>query len=206
VLHWCSALTENFDKIPWPSFRGQQFMGEIDLSRPSIIDYLDCPEAEPLRINIDDILHRNNCKNIVDVGCGDGKIVERHNFSNYMGFDKERRLIARANRRYKKPNHEFRLASWDDDVSVEFDVDCLMFIGTLHYNEDHIVKFENLCALYNPRIIIIQEILQDQTYVAETNKLQAMDLTYYKKLPHKYHEFNLPIWCGHRTQFEIFYA
>lgn len=199
-------MINNID-VPWPNWKGKKFLGEIDLSKPSLIDYLDCPQAEPLKENIVNIINRNNCKNIVDVGCGDAKIIERLNLSNYMGFDKERRLILRARRRYKDfKNHDFRLAGWDDDVSVTFKVDCLMFIGTLSYNQNHIEGFERLCKLYNPRVIIIQEILQSQTYVAETNKLKAMPLDYYLNYKHNYYEFDLPVWCGHRAQLEIFYA
>lgn len=192
--------------VPWPNWKGQKFLGEIDLSTPSLIDYLDCPEAEPLRENIVNIIERNNCKNIVDVGCGDGKFTERLSLDNYMGFDSEHRMIKRAKRRYKhKENFDFRYCTWDDDVSVNFNVDCLMFIGTLSYNENHTQGFEKLCKLYNPKIIIIQEILQEQTYVAETNKLKAMPLEYYLNYNHNYYEFDLPVWCGHRAQLEIFY-
>jgi trans-aconitate methyltransferase len=193
--------------VPWPNWRGEKFLGEIDLSQPSLIDYLDCIEAEPLKENVVNIIKKNNCKNIVDVGCGDAKILQRLELSNYMGFDKERRLILRAKRRYKEyKNYDFRNTDWDGDISVNFDVDCLMFIGTLSYNKNHIDGFEKLCKLYNPKIVIIQEILQTQTYVAETNKLKAMPLDHYQNYRHNYYEFNLPLWCGHRAQLEIFYA
>lgn len=192
--------------VPWPNWKGEKFMGEIDLSKPSLIDYLDCPEAEPLKTNILDILIRNNCKNVVDVGCGDASLLHKINFDRYMGFDSERRLILRATRRFKThKNYEFRHCNWNDNVSVDFDVDCLMFIGTLSYNTDHIIGFEKLCKLYNPRIVIIQEILQTQTYVAESNKLVAMPLDYYLQYKHNFYEFDLPVWCGHRAQLEIFY-
>jgi SAM-dependent methyltransferase len=194
----------NFN-VPWPSWRGEKLMGPIDLSKPTVIDYLDCPEAEPLRTNVIDLLKKNNCKNVVDVGCGDAKIVERINFDNYMGFDSAKHLIKRANRKYKnKLNHEFRITDWDGDILVDFEVDCLLFIGTLSYNDDHVENFERLCELYRPRVVIIQEILQEQTYVAESNQLKAMPLDYYQSLPHTQYEFDLPIWCGHRMQLEIF--
>jgi trans-aconitate methyltransferase len=197
---------DKFENIPWPNWKGQKYLGEIDLSGPSLIDYLDCPEAAPLHQNIVSILKNNDCKNVVDVGCGEARIVERYDFSHYMGFDLEKRLLLRARRRYReKQNHEFRHCGWNDDVSVSFKVDALMFIGTLSYNENHIDGFEKLCQLYRPRIVIIQEILQEQTYVAETNKLKAMPLDYYMSYPHKYHEFDLPVWCGHRAQLEIYY-
>lgn len=197
----------NFENIPWPNWKGNKFFGEINLSGPSLIDYLDCPEAAPLRDNVISILSKHNCKNVVDVGCGEAKIVERYDFDNYMGFDLEKRLLLRARRRYKdKQNHEFRHCGWDDDASVNFKVDALLFIGILSYNENHIDGFERLCKLYSPRVVIIQEILQDQTYVAETNKLKAMPLDHYMNYPHIYHEFDLPIWCGHRVQLEILYG
>lgn len=168
------------------------------------MDYLDCPEGQPLRDNIRNIVESNQIRTVVDVGCGNGKIVELLDLDRYMGFDPWRPLIQRARRRYKHmPHCEFRRTDWNGEIEVDFPVDCVMFIGSLSYNTDHVESFERLIELYKPRMAIIQEILPDQTHIVPENNLKTIPLDHYCSYPHIWHEFDLPVWCGHRVQLEI---
>ncbi len=168
------------------------------------MDYLDCPEAQPLRDNIRDIVARNHIRSVVDVGCGTGSTADLLDLDHYMGFDPWRPLIQRARRLHKHlPHCEFRRTDWTGDITVDFDVDCVLFVGSLSYNQDHEDGFERLVDLYNPRVAIIQEILPDQTHIVPENNLKTIPLDHYTQYPHVWHEFDLPVWCGHRVQLEI---
>jgi|TARA_R110002124_G_C8960236_1_gene514013 hypothetical protein len=204
--------------IIWPTKTdGTRYTDKIVLNRPSLLNYLDCESASPLRTTIADIIDKNNCKNIIDVGCGQGHINDLVCIDNYMGFDPDSRSVRHAKKRYAhEDNIEFRNCGWgnDSDIQVEFEVDCLMFVGVLSYaipeypeifktNGWHYDAFNRLCKLYNPKIVIIQEILQEQTHIVDSNELRTLDLHYYKQFKHKYYELDLPIWCGHRAILEI---
>ena len=196
----------HFDNIPWPAWQGHKFVDAIDLSKPSLVDYLDCVEAEPLRQNIIDIVNKHNVKSVLDVGCGDAKLSEKLNVENYYGLEQERHLYLRAFRRYR--NHDNRTILYGNKLEDCLPVDCLMFIGSLSYNKNHQSVFDKFVEQTNPKIIIIQEILPDQTYVVPSNNIEsvAINLSYYQQLNHNEYIFDLPIWCGKRIQLEIVVA
>lgn len=201
--------------IIWPKNPdGSDYTDKIKLNKTTRLDYLDSPEALPLRTTVADIIKKHDCKTVVDVGCGVGRMYDFIDVEKYMGFDDDWRLINPGKR--ERPGADLRVASWQElnKIKVDFDVDCLLFLGVLSYampeypevyekNGDHITMFEQLVELYNPKIIIIQEILAEQTHVAETNELKVLPLDYYMNLNPEVHELDLPIWCGHRVILEI---
>lgn len=205
--------------IVWPkNADGTPFVDKIRLDKTSVLDYLDEPPALPLRHKVAEIFNKHNCKTVVDVGCGVGRINDFIDAERYMGFDDDIKLVGKGHRKYRKTdrNIDMREASWRqlDKIKVDFEVDCLMLLGVLSYampefdevyekNGFHKEMFHNLVDLYNPRVIIIQEILQDQTNVADTNELKVLPLDYYMTFDPEYHELDLPIWCGHRAILDI---
>lgn len=201
--------------MSWPTAPdGTPFTDKIKLDKTSRLDYLDHPDALPLRTTVRDVVHSANCKNIVDVGCGVGRMYDFLEVENYMGFDDDWRLINPGKR--ERPDADLRVASWRhlDKLEVDFDVDCVLFLGVLSYampdwpevyekNGDHIEMFHNIIDLYKPKKVIIQEILAEQTHVAETNELKVLPLEYYNQFKPKCTVLDLPIFCGHRIIMEI---
>lgn len=199
----------------WPTKpNGDPYLDKIRLDKTSRLDYLDSPEALPLRTTVADIVKKHNCRSVVDVGCGVGRMYDFLDVENYMGFDDDWRLINPGKR--QRPNADLRVASWKDldKLSVGFDVDCLLFLGVLSYampeypevfekNGMHDDMFHNMIRMYKPKLIIIQEILADQTNVAETNELKVLPLDYYMNFNPICYELDLPIFCGHRVIMEI---
>mgnify|MGYP000013550680 CR=1 FL=1 len=205
------------DLIPWPAYTdGSKFTDKITLDHTTVLDYLDAPAALPLRHTVANIIAAHGCKTVVDVGCGVGRMSSFIDVDSYMGFDDDIRLIRKAVNQYANDKTSFRVASWKDtdEIQVDYPVDCLLLLGVLSYampeypaiydkNGFHRDVWDSLIKLYKPKLVIVQEILADQTHVAETNELQVLPLDYYKSLPHVYHELDLPIWCGHRAILEI---
>ena len=199
----------------WPTQpNGAIFLDKIRLDKTTRLDYLDSIEALPLRTTVAEIIKKHNCKTVVDVGCGVGRMYDFIDVEKYMGFDDDWRLINPGKR--ARPAADLRIASWKDldRLDVEFDVDCLLFLGVLSYampeypevfdkNGLHYNMFHDMVNLYRPKIIIIQEILAEQTLVSASNELQTLPLDYYMNFNPASHELDLPIWCGHRVILEI---
>jgi len=201
--------------ITWPkNSDGTLFTNKIRLDKTSILDYLDEPPALPLRHTVANIVKKHNCKTVVDVGCGVGRMSKYLTVDKYMGFDDNLHLIRKGKR--QNPNLDLRPYSWKEleKIKVDFEVDCLLLLGVLSYampefpevyekNGYHIDVFNQLKNLYNPQLIIIQEILKSQTHIVETNELKVLPLEYYRTMNPIEYELDLPIWCGHRIILEI---
>lgn len=136
--------------------------------------YLDTDEALPLFEKQADIIIEREYRTIIDVGCRIGRIndvlVERGHEYTYMGFDTSPDPIAAAQERWSShPNIEYRVASWDnpDEISVDFDVDVVLFSGVLCYvPKTHKKLFRSLVVdLYAAEGAIIQDLRDDQRYM-----------------------------------------
>jgi hypothetical protein len=125
---------------------------------------------------------------------------------NYMGFDTSPIPINQANKDWAlQENINYRVGTWDDEkvLKVDFNVDTLIMSGVLIYCQPcheefykesghHTELFDKLVSYYKPKNVIIQETL------AET-----IDLKYYKSFDHKFYEFDLPMWLGHRAVIDV---
>lgn len=201
--------------IVWPKMPdGSLYTDKIRLDKTSVLTYLDEEAALPLRYTVADICHKHNCKSVVDVGCGVGRMSEYLNVDHYMGFDDDIRLVRHGRKQY--PDRDIRVASWKEEtkLKVDYKVDCLLLLGVLSYampefpevyekNGNHKEVFHTLVDLFDPKLIIIQEILKEQTHVAESNQLRVLPLDYYMNFDPTYLELDLPIWCGKRAILEI---
>jgi hypothetical protein len=67
----------------------------------------------------------------------------------------------------------------------------------------HTELFDKLVSYYKPKNVIIQETLAEQTNIHPDNKHETIDLKYYKSFDHKFYEFDLPMWLGHRAVIDV---
>ena len=152
--------------IPWPRLP-KDIPSEVPLKKEYLfrsMDYLDTPEAKPIFKTQSDIILKHQYKGIVDVGCRHGPIndllyEEKYHDYDYMGFDTSPEPIKYAQDVWSLcENIEYRVASWDEILPVDFEVDCIIWSGVLLYEEDnHIELFERLHKFYKCNNAIIQE-------------------------------------------------
>lgn len=185
------------DGMPWPRWHTEppkQFE-RVPLKEEYALrtmDYLDTPEARPIFDLQADIIIKNNIKGIVDVGCRIGiinDILHEKGYTDYkyMGFDTSNEPIQYANEVWQQfPNIEYRCASMynKDDITVDFDVDCVIWSGILLYNPtNHLELFDDLTfKFYNAQHAIIQEPCanQDPEKFLENVELNTIEQDLYK--------------------------
>ena len=147
--------------------------------------YLDSLEAKPLFEKQADLIMEHEYKNIIDVGCRTGpinNILYQRGYTDYlyMGFDTSPEPIEHAKQEWHDhKNIEYRIGDWNNDnsISVDFDVDCVLFSGVLLYiPEKHLDLFHHLCVdIYNSEGAIIQDLRSDQKNVDERIKFKYID-------------------------------
>lgn len=186
---WHSTPPAEFTKVPLKEEYALRTM-----------DYLDTPEARPIFELQADIIVKNNIRGIVDVGCRIGIIndilYERgYTNYNYMGFDTSREPIEYAKDVWNEfSNIEYRCESMynKDRISVEFNVDCVIWSGILLYNpSNHLQLFNDLTVnFYKASHAIIQEPCANQ----DANKfLKNVELNTIEHELHLYKE-NYPFY------------
>ena len=152
--------------MPWPRLP-EDVPSDVPLKKDYLfrsMDYLDTPEARPIFKTQSDLIIKHSYKGIIDVGCRHGPVndllyEEKYHDYNYMGFDTSSEPIQYANDVWSLcDNIEYRVASWDDVLYVDFEVDCIIWSGVLLYEEDnHMKLFEKLHEFYKCNNAIIQE-------------------------------------------------
>jgi|TARA_B110000858_G_C17789739_1_gene469209 SAM-dependent methyltransferase len=184
--------------IPWPRWHTTppKELIKVPLKEEYALhtmDYLDTPEARCIFEKQAQIIIDNNIQGIVDIGCRIGivnDILQELNYKNYtyMGFDTSSEPITFANNKYKDyKNIEYRQASMysKKDITVSFDVDCVIWSGVLLYAPDtHLELFDDLTYnFYNSKHAIIQEPCSNQ----DSNKfLDNIELNTIEKDLHLY--------------------
>ena len=185
-----------------------------EVYRMRMMDYLDTPEASPIFEKQADIIIEHGYAGIIDVGCRHGPINEilyyrGYTDYEYMGFDTSPEPIEYANDTWQEfDNIEYRIGSWYDRLSVDFDVDCIIWSGVLLYEpENHLQLFTKLHKFYNAYGAIIQEPKKDQrpecwreglelnTIEDELYKYDCFNTTYYN--------IDVPIFSGRRTIVDV---
>lgn len=167
-----------FRDFPWPRIQCEDPGGTFSIPLKEeylfrTMDFLDSTEALPIYTKQADLIIEHNIKRIVDCGCRHGPVLDilwdrgyiTDDFE-YMGFDTSPQPIALASERWQHfENIEFRVASmWDkSDISVNFDVECVIWSGILLYAQDHAALFHDLTVkFYGAQKSIIQEPCGDQ--------------------------------------------
>ena len=178
------------------------------------MDYLDTPEARPIFEKQAELIIKNNIKGIVDIGCRIGiinDILQEKGYTDYkyMGFDTSPQPIEYAKEVWQQfPNIEYRCASMynKNDISVDFDVDCVIWSGVLLYDPaNHLQLFDDLTVyFYGADYAIIQEPCadQDKNKFLPNMKLNTIeqDLHQYKNLYSHYEDYviDADIFSGRR--------
>jgi SAM-dependent methyltransferase len=178
------------------------------------MDYLDTPEASPIFEKQADIVMERGYKGILDVGCRHGPINEILNIRGYtdyqyFGFDTSPQPIEYANEMWETfENIEYKVASWWDEIPVDFDVDCIIWSGVLLYEpERHFMIFNDLQKYYNCRGAIIQEpmMLQRDECWREGLKLNTIEdqLHMYDCFKVDHHFIDVPVFSGKRIILDV---
>lgn len=206
--------------IPWPTIHKQT---DTEIVVPLIEDYkfddmwyLDTPQARPIFEKQADIVIEKQSKGIIDVGCRHGpinRILHEKGYTNYqyMGFDTSSEPIQIAQDTWTDYNNiEYRNTSWtnNQDISVNFDVDMVIFSGVLLYEKDnHLNLFDDIVKLYNTTNAIIQEPYHEQRYWDKRLVLKTItkEMYLYKNKYKGYKEYLLDckIFSGRRLILDI---
>lgn len=207
-------------KVPWPTIHNQT---ETEIVVPlkedykfESMSYLDTLEAKPIFEKQADIIIEKQSKGIVDVGCRHGpinKILYEKGYTdyNYMGFDTSVEPIEIAKETWKShSNIEYRNTTWNDkdSISVNFDVDHVVFSGVLLYEKNkHIDLFDELVNFYKTKYAIIQEPYHEQRHWDERIVLKTItkEMNLYKDKYKNYKEYLLDceIFAGKRLIVDI---
>jgi trans-aconitate methyltransferase len=212
-------------EVLWPKINGEPVTWKVKMKKEYFIEdmgYLDSMVARPIFDKQADIIAENKSKGIVDIGCRMGMVNTLlkdigYTDYHYMGFDTSPIPIEQANKDWKEyPNIEYRVGTWDNEevLKVDFDVDTLIMSGVLIYCQPchkefyeesgyHTDLFDRLVSYYKPKNVIIQETLSEQKHIHPDNNHETIDLSYYKSFDHKFYEFDLDMWLGHRAVIDV---
>ncbi len=139
---------ERMKQIPWPNIEitspDRIVVPLVEDYKFESMSYLDTDQAKPIFEKQADIIIEKQSKGIIDVGCRHGpinKILHEKGYKdyNYMGFDTSVEPIEMAQADYSFfDNIEYRNTSWNkvEDISVDFEVDTVIFSGVLLYEKE----------------------------------------------------------------------
>ena len=173
--------------VPWPAIGKLEDHGQWDdnLGKYTVplksnylhraMNYLDTPEASEMFDWQAQWIVEHNCKNVVDVGCRHGPVLDhlyKRDFMdsdfNYFGFDTSTESIQLAKLIWSKFDQvQHVVASWDENrrITPPFVPDVAIFSGVLLYEpESHMELFRRLVKDVWPgtRYAIIQEPLPNE--------------------------------------------
>ena len=112
--------------------------------------------------------------NILDVGCGNGALIQmifEKDFNYYLGVDKSDIAIAQFNEKLKKVNNIELIASEIDKVNFKHKFDCVIFNEVLYYINRPIKTLRNILNYVNENSIIIVSMTVNQNNEKIWNKL-----------------------------------
>lgn len=205
-------------KVPWPDIHDiTESQIVVPLQEHYLLSdmwYLDTLEARPIFEKQADIIIENKSKGIVDVGCRHGPInaiLHEKNYIdyNYFGFDTSLDPIEIANSQWESFDKiNYKLASWNNhaELSVDFDVDTLIFSGVLLYAKaNHFDLFQKMIRLYKPKLCIIQEPYHEQKYWDDRLVLHTItnDMDRYKQYDYQETIIDTDIFSGQRLVAEV---
>jgi hypothetical protein len=105
-------------------------------------------------------------------------------------------------------NIEYKVASWWDEIPINFDVDCIIWSGVLLYEpEQHFMIFNGLHKYYGAKGAIIQEpmMLQRDECWREGLKLNTIEdqLHMYDCFKVDHHFIDVPVFSGKRIILDV---
>ena len=178
------------------------------------MDYLDTPQALPIFEKQADIIMEHGYEGIVDVGCRHGPINEilyyrGYTDYQYFGFDTSPEPIKYGQETWQEfPNIEYAIGSYNDRLSVGFDVDCIIWSGVLLYEPHrHLELFTDMHKFYNCYGAIIQEPKKNQRPECwrEGLELNTIEDQLYRYMCYntKFYNIDVPIFSGRRTIVDV---
>jgi SAM-dependent methyltransferase len=178
------------------------------------MDYLDTPEAAPIFEKQADIIMERGYKGLIDVGCRHGPVNDILHYRGYtdyqyFGFDTSPQPIAYANETWQEfKNIEYKVASWEDELPVNFDVDCIIWSGVLLYEpKRHFMIFNDIQKYYDCRGAIIQEpmLIQRDECWREGLTLNTIEdqLHMYDCFKVEHYFIDVPVFSGKRVILDV---
>jgi|TARA_R110000851_G_scaffold93340_1_gene203378 SAM-dependent methyltransferase len=210
-------------QIPWPNIRTDVNINNkqpVPLHEDYAMNdmwYLDTEEAYPLFEKQAMIIKDQKYKGIIDVGCRHGpvnKILQEdlgYTKYSYFGFDTSSEPIDIGTATWQNhKNINYKNISWNDEYSVDFKVDVMIFSGVLLYIKDQDERelfFKNMMEKHQCKNAIIQEPYHYQRYWDDRFELQCITKNGLDFLNTDYnvdlHYLDLPIFAGKRVLYDV---
>lgn len=167
-------------------------------------NYLLSSEAKPMYDAMRDIVLKNNCKSILDVGCGHSIISSYNENFDIVGIDIDKKSID-----YCKDNYKGKYIQMDAVNDLVYETlnktfDCIILSGILYYfkndqfNITQTQFVDNLIKYFSPSVLIVSEPQDRKDYNSPD---YSEFLNSYK--PKNKIEFDLDIRMGKRVVYEI---
>ena len=149
---------------------------------------LENKEYKKIKKIINNQFNSNNL-NILEVGCGTGRITEKlsKDFKTVTGIDYEEKFISYCNKKYN--NIEFETADIKD-FKTDKNYDVILFSWTgLHYQENIDLILNNIKQITNENtLIIILDAYYETEYINILQMIRPVDMNQTKLLKEKLNE------------------
>lgn len=96
--------------------------------------------------HINDFIKKNNIKNVVELGCGDGANLKLYKFTNYVGYDVSSTIIKANKKKFNDKNYQFELIK-NIDQNKKFELS--LSLDVLYHLTEKFVFEEYLDTLFN---------------------------------------------------------
>lgn len=167
-------------------------------------NYLLSSDAKPMYDSIRDIALKNNCKSILDVGCGHSIISSYNDDFDIVGIDIDKKSID-----YCKDNYRGEYLELDAVNDLVYETlnrtfDCIILSGILYYfknNQFNITQkqfVDNLVRYFSPSVLIVSEPQDRKDYNSPDYSEFLDSYKFESKI-----EFDLNIRMGKRVVYEI---
>ena len=93
-----------------------------------------------------DFIKKNNIKNVVELGCGDGANLKLYKFTNYVGYDVSSTIIKANKKKFNDKNYQFELIK-NIDQNKKFELS--LSLDVLYHLTEKFVFEEYLDTLFN---------------------------------------------------------
>lgn len=125
-------------------------------------NYLMSSDAQPMFEHIVSLIHKHNCRNVLDIGCGYSRISDLLDMP-ICGVDLDEDAIRYCNTKY---SGEYKVCNCMNLNTTTFyrKFDCLVLAGLLYYFKDGFANgvtmteyLNKLIKEFNPKLIIVAE-------------------------------------------------
>ena len=167
-------------------------------------NYLNSDSAKPLFDIARKIILKNECKSILDIGCGHSIISSYNDDISIVGIDIDKNAVAYCNNKYNGTYLEMDAVNNLSLDNLNIDFDCILLSGILYYfknNQFSITQtqfVDRLVKDFSPKLIVVTEPQDRKDYNSPD---YSKFLKKYK--PTSKTELELDIRMGKRVVYEI---